>query len=243
MVRFMKFKITSILLLVSVILFSQTVTEIPLAYDTSGYAENNQANGQNLLSTTVVDPLAPTVTAEMNVNESGALTYMLPIETLKGVNNFQPNIALAYNSQSGNGMAGWGWNIMGLSMISRGGKSKEIDGVTQGTQFNDSDPFYLDGQRLIKINDTDFVTEKFSKVKITKQTSGEYQFIIKYTDGRIAKYKELVTGQYYISSMLDSFENEIKYTYQTDNFVPRITKISYGGTGYPISINFEYMSR
>ncbi|WP_027383288.1 RHS repeat-associated core domain-containing protein [Epilithonimonas caeni] len=239
----MKFKITSVLLLINVILFSQTVTEIPLSYDTSGYAENNQTEGLGNSAITVVDPLAPTVNAEMNVSETGALTYMLPIETLKGINNFQPNIALAYNSQSGNGQAGWGWNIMGLSMISRGGKSKEIDGVTQGPQFNDNDPFYLDGQRLIKLSDTEFVAEKFSKVKITKQTSGEYQFIIRYTDGRIAKYKELVTGQYYIASMLDPFDNEIKYSYQTDNYVPRITKISYGGTNSPLSINFEYKSR
>ncbi|MFC4686125.1 RHS repeat-associated core domain-containing protein [Epilithonimonas pallida] len=239
----MKFKFTSVLFLINVILFSQTVTEIPLSYDTSGYAENNQTAGLGSSAITVVDPLAPTVNAEMNVSETGALTYMLPIETLKGINNFQPNIALAYNSQSGNGQAGWGWNIMGLSMISRGGKSKEIDGITQGPQFNDNDPFYLDGQRLIKLSDTEFVTEKFSKVKITKQTTGEYQFIIRYTDGRIAKYKELVTGQYYITSMLDPFDNEIKYSYQTDNYVPRITKISYGGTNSPLSINFEYKSR
>lgn len=45
------------------------------------------------------------------------------------------------------------------------GKSKKIDGITIGPQFDDTDPFYLDGQRLIKNNAKDFATEKFSKIK------------------------------------------------------------------------------
>lgn len=223
---------------------SQNAQEIPLPYNTSGYAEKSSGN----LSTnkTVTDVLIPSVNAEMNVNEAGALTYTLPIEILKGLNNFQPNIALGYNSQSGNGQAGWGWNIMGLSTINRGGKSKEIDGVTMGPQFNNNDPFYLDGQRLIKVNETTFVTEKFSKVKITRPASGEFQFIIQYTDGRVAKYKELITGQYYISTFIDAFDNEIHYSYLVENRVPVITKISYGGAnvaGDKFYINFIYKAR
>lgn len=150
---------------------SQQTQEIPLPYSTSGYAEKSSQLG---IQKTIPDVLTPTVNVEMNVSESGALIYTLPIEILKGLNNFQPNIALAYNSQNGNGQAGWGWNIMGLSTISRGGKSKEVDGITIGPQFNNNDPFYLDGQRLIKVNETTFVTEKFSKVKITKPASGEF---------------------------------------------------------------------
>ncbi|WP_312751093.1 RHS repeat-associated core domain-containing protein [Epilithonimonas hominis] len=218
----------------------EQVTEIPLQYDTSGYAENIIPDFANK---TGVDPLAPTVNAEMSVNEIGALTYMIPIEGLKGVNNFQPNIALAYNSQSGYGTAGWGWNIIGTSAITRGGKSKNIDGITQGPQFDNNDPFYLDGQRLIKLSDTNFVTEKFSKIKITKQTSGEFSFIIQYTDGKIAKYKELVSGQNYISKFIDSFNNEINYSYQIENNVPRITSVTYGGSNNPFTINFEYKLR
>jgi RHS repeat-associated protein len=190
-----------------------------------------------------IDPLAPTIKAEMTVSESGALSYMLPIEIHKGINDFQPNISLSYNSQSGNGMAGWGWNITGLSMISRGGKSQDIDGVTVGTQFNDSDPFYLDGQRLIKISETNFVTEKYSKIKITKHSNGDFQFIVKYTDGKIAKYKELTPGQYYISSFQDAFDNTINYYYHVENYVARVYKISYGGTTEPFSIDFEYKLR
>lgn len=222
----------------SIFIAKSQVTQVPLEYNTSGYLENNiPAQKAAMLE----EVLTPTINAEMSVGESGALTYTLPIEVHKGVNNFQPNIALSYNSQSGNGMAGWGWNIVGLSTISRGGKSKEIDGTTIGPQFDDNDPFYLDGQRLIKLDDNNFVTEKFSKIKITKSNIGE--FIIQYTDGKIAKYKELVSGQYYISTMQDSFGNTISYTYLVDNYVPRISKITYGAGSPPFSINFLYKLR
>ncbi|MFC3755342.1 RHS repeat-associated core domain-containing protein [Chryseobacterium tructae] len=220
--------------------------EIPLKYSTAGYAENNSSKGGSTSGKIVLDVLAPSVQAEMGTSETGALTYILPIEVFKGLNNFQPNVALAYNSQSSNGQAGWGWNIVGLSTITMGGKSKEIDGITIGTQYDGKDPYYLDGQRLLKINETTFATEKFSKVKITKPTSGEYQFIVQYTDGKIAKYKELISQQFYISTITDAFNNEIHYSYQVENNVPVVTKISYGGNDIGSDkyfVNFLYKAR
>lgn len=246
----MKLKLLFITALISCSLYSQADTEsIQLVYDTSGYLENiREPEG------IVVDPgdqlatVIPTVNAEMNINEAGALTYTLPIEVLKGLNSFQPNLALIYNSQSGNGQAGYGWNISGTSMISQGGKSKEIDGITIGPQFDNTDPFYLDGQRLIKINDTEYVTEKFSKIRIQKYNSGEYSFIVKYTDGRIARYKEIVSGSgaYYISVIADAFDNEIHYSYNVDRNTPYLTVVSYGGTSTGTDkffVNIYYKSK
>lgn len=243
----MKHKLLFLYFLLNSLMFlSQETITIPLNYSTEGYAEEAVERLIPITNPPYDNSLVPTVSAEMSVSESGALTYVLPIEILKGINNFQPNMSLAYNSQSGNGQAGWGWNIVGLSTITRGGKSKNIDGITIGVQFNDADPFYLDGQRLIKNSSTDFRTEKFSKIKITKPTSGEFSFIVQYTDGRVAKYKELISGQNYISVIIDSFNNEIHYTYQVENNVPMVTKISYGGTSVSTDkfyIDFVYKSR
>lgn len=242
----LKVNILSFFIIVfSIIIPAQQTTYIPLKYDVSGYAENNNQIKSQRISLTD-NTLTPTVNAEMNASESGALNYMLPIEILKGVNNFQPNFAVAYNSQNGNGQVGWGWNIVGLSTIAKGGKSKEIDGVTIGPQYDSLDPFYLDGQRLIKISATEFATEKFSKIKITKQTSGEFSFIVQYTDGKIAKYKEIVSGQHYISTFIDSFNNQIHYTYSVLGSTPRLTQCSYGGTDVnsdKFYINFNYKER
>ncbi len=223
---------------------AQNTTEyIQLVYDNPNPTNISSIDQIETNSNEVV----PTIKSEMNVNEAGALTYMVPIEVLKGINSFQPNIALAYNSQSGNGQAGWGWNIVGLSMITQGGKSKQIDGITQGVQFDGNDPFYLDGQRLLSSDNINYETEKYSKIKITKQATGsDYSFIIQYTDGKIAKYKELVTGQHYISVIIDALDNEIHYSYTVENNVPRVTKISYGGNSVNtdnFSIEFTFKTK
>ncbi|WP_300685078.1 RHS repeat-associated core domain-containing protein [Chryseobacterium sp.] len=218
--------------LLMLFLFTQFVSgqqssSINLQYDISGYQENQSSSSQKTVSPDYV--LTPSVKSEMSINESGALTYTVPIETLKGLNSFQPNIALVYNSQSGNGNAGWGWSLTGLSTITKGGKSQETDGMTIGVQFNETDPYYLDGQRLLKKSDTEYITKNYSQIKITKST-GTYSFIIQFTDGKIAWYKELVTGQHYISKMADAFNNEIHYAYSIVGNIPRLDKISYGGT-------------
>ncbi len=205
------------------------VTSITLQSDTSGYRENQQASSLNVPGSTLDYTLVPAVMSEMNTNASGALTYLIPVECLKGINNFQPNISLGYNSQTGNGTAGWGWNIIGTSVITKGGKSKETDGITIGIQFDDSDPYYLDGQRLLKKTETEYVLQTFSKTKITKST-GEYSFIVQYTDGKIAWYKEIISGQNYIVRISDAFNNEVHYTYSTSNNTAKLDKISYGGT-------------
>lgn len=243
----MKSRLYSLLLLFLVLHgYAQEKQEVSLQYSTAGYAENINSSSRVTSRTTSIYDLTPTVNSEMNVSESGALNYALPIEILKGLNDFQPNISLVYNSQSGNGQAGWGWNIIGLSNITRGGKSKEIDGITIGPQFNNTDPFYFDGQRLLEINTTTYVTEKFSKIKIIKPTTGEFSFIVQYTDGKVAKYKELLNGQNYISTFIDQFNNEIHYTYLVENNSIRVTKISYGGSSESTDkfyINFIYKDR
>lgn len=235
----------TILLLLSQFLFSQEEV-IELQYDTSGYQSIVTSNPLARIDSSPNDTI-PSIKGEMNVNEIGGLTYMLPIEVMKGMNNFQPNLALGYNSQSGNGQSGWGWNIVGISLITQGGKSKYIDGITIGNQFNAQDPYYLDGQRLIQTSSTTFETEKYSKIKITKNAVGaEYSFIIQYTDGKIANYIELVSGQHYISKLVDALGNEIHYSYIVTNYVPVLTKISYGGTSVSndkFFVNFNYGNR
>ncbi|MBN2738586.1 MAG: FG-GAP repeat protein, partial [Spirochaetales bacterium] len=78
-----------------------------------------------------------------SASPSGAFSYSVPIEVPPGTNGMQPNLALVYNSQAGNGMLGMGWSLSGLSVISRD-SSYDLD-------FDDtSDHFILDGQRLIK---------------------------------------------------------------------------------------------
>ena len=66
-----------------------------------------------------------------SVSPSGAATYTIPITIQKGLSDFAPQISLSYNSQAGNGIAGLGWNISGLSAISVVPKNLYFDGQAE----------------------------------------------------------------------------------------------------------------
>lgn len=101
--------------------------EIELIFDTSGYSTSDEGTPGIITSSTQGsnNDTLPSIKGEANVNSLGGLNYTLPIDVVQGVNDFSPNIALTYNSQSQNGVAGYGWNISGLSSITLGGKSKK----------------------------------------------------------------------------------------------------------------------
>ncbi|WHT40134.1 SpvB/TcaC N-terminal domain-containing protein [Myroides sp. mNGS23_01] len=235
--------VCGLVVLMSMLTHAQT-QEIELVFDTSGYKTTN-SNGIIAVPNKGNDTL-PSIKGEANVSAMGGLNYTIPIDVVPGVNNFSPNLALAYNSQAGNGIAGYGWNISGLSSITIGGKSKEIDGITIGTQHDGTDPYYLDGGRLLSTDGINFTTLLFSKIKIVKQTAGEYSFIIQYPNGKIAKYKEVQKDVHLISVMIDSFDNQVSYLYDMLDDVSYLKSISYGGTSEEAPkyfVNFKYSNR
>ena len=95
------------------------------------------------------DGVVGAIPGQLSVNQIGAATYTVPIDVPAGINGMQPNLALSYNSMAGNGIVGWGWNIAGLSVITRTGKTIYFDGKVEGVGYTASDNFVLDGQRLI----------------------------------------------------------------------------------------------
>ena len=83
------------------------------------------------------------------VSPQGAATYVIPIKCSPGTAGMKPQLALAYNSQSGPGVMGPGWAITGYSIITRGPMNLARDGIVKGAQFDASDALFLDGDRLI----------------------------------------------------------------------------------------------
>ncbi|MFW6327941.1 MAG: SpvB/TcaC N-terminal domain-containing protein, partial [Bacteroidota bacterium] len=107
------------------------------------------------------------IPGKFDVSSSGAATYTIPIDVPEGINGMQPNISLNYNSQAGNGIVGWGWSIGGVSRISRAPRNLFFDNEVSGIDWTKESPLMLDGQRLIKISDTEYRTENESFSKIT----------------------------------------------------------------------------
>ena len=108
----------------------------------------------------------------VDVGAIGGVSYSIPIELPAGINGMQPSLALTYNSQGGNGLAGWKWDLSGLSSITRTGKTLYHDGAKGGVTINDeTDRFMLDGQRLIEVSNygdsIDYKTEQdgFAKIR------------------------------------------------------------------------------
>lgn len=223
--------------------YGQQSTTIELVSDTSGYLDFSQEE-EGMDNGGPFGNVVPTIKGELNVTQQGTFSYSIPIEVFKGVNDFQPNLALIYNSQSGNGQAGIGWNIAGLSSITIGGKSNRIDGTNEGVQYNGGDPFYLDGQRLIQTGSSSYITEQYSQIKISKVDSNTFK--VQYTDGKVAKYELNSPGQFLVTEIRDAYDNKIFYKYLNISNVSYIEVIKYGGStqaNSPFSIEFSYLDR
>jgi RHS repeat-associated protein len=88
------------------------------------------------------------------VDESGAATYVMPLQGAPGAGGLAPVMTLAYSSHAGDGPLGKGWSIGGTSRIERCRASHEAGdfiagGVARPIAFDDGDRFCLDGQRLL----------------------------------------------------------------------------------------------
>ncbi len=84
-----------------------------------------------------------------DVSLTGAATYQIPIYAAPGVGEMVPSISIVYNSQAGNGLLGYGFELTGLSTISRVAKPYYNDALSSGLSVSDNDGLSLDGNLLI----------------------------------------------------------------------------------------------
>lgn len=193
-----------------------------------------------------------TTQGTFNVSPTGAATYTVPINTPVGTAGVQPQVAIAYNSQAGNGLLGMGWNISGLSAITRTAKTIYHDGYKMGVNLDENDVFALDGNRLILIsgtyggNNTTYKTEAYNFAAITSvDVNGNNipeSFTVESKDGTIATYAYSTTHKvsnddgsktlaWYVEKIEDVNGNYIKYNYTNNEEIGEfyIESIEYTG--------------
>ncbi|CVK16210.1 RHS repeat-associated core domain-containing protein [Apibacter mensalis] len=204
---------------------------------------------------------------ELNVSALGSSNYTVPIALPPGIKNVAPQISLTYNSSSDNGLAGYGWNIAGISTISLVSTRIDVDGYVDGVNFNEDDRYSLDGQRLIPREggygkeNTVYQTEIYSNLYIVSAGSismpgiegkrPEY-FQVIFPDGTMALYgsSEDSRGvtEWLIKKWVDLQGNFIEYFYDRDQNTTYIYKIVWGknekkNTEYSNTIQFYYKKR
>ncbi|MET3037582.1 RHS repeat-associated core domain-containing protein [Chryseobacterium sp. NRRL B-14859] len=208
----------------------------------------------------------------IEVNNGGQLQFTLPIALPPGVKSVAPQVNLLYASGSGNGVAGYGWNIGGITAVSRVNKNIEKNNEIIGIQSDYTDLYSFNGQRLILKSGeygkdgAEYVTEKYSNLKIKsygaivgKPWSGPLYWEVNFEDGSQAWFGNIPNNsaattdlQYNIIKWKDINGNYISYEYdQTElnsSNITLIKSIKWGGNevlGKPHfnSIEFNYIDR
>ncbi|WP_277014692.1 FG-GAP-like repeat-containing protein [Flavobacterium lindanitolerans] len=201
-------------------------------------------------------------TLNLDISQGGAAVATLPIILPPGVNGFTPEISLQYNSQSGNGIAGYGWNLGGTSSITRIPATKFHSGKIGDIRINESDFFALDGQRLLLKSGTygqpnaEYQTENYSNIRVFSRLSvptaggmGPEYFEVWYPDGSRAVYGSSPTSktavEYGVSYRESNLGATIQYNYSNSNNILKLVKISYGALGTNVNMNvvdFSYQN-
>lgn len=141
------------------------------------------------------DGVVGSLPGSFSMSGTGAAVYSIDLNLPKAVGNMVPQISLVYNSQGGNGIMGWAWDLSGLSSIDRVGQTEYHDGKITDVDFV-NDRYVVDGQRLMLVNGTygannsTYKTEIDNMDKIICHSSGNSPdyFIVMKNDGTIWEY-------------------------------------------------------
>jgi RHS repeat-associated protein len=221
-----------------------------------------------MLNAKQIDLLKPVGVTKgtVSITDMGTATYSITIGIPPGTNNVQPSLSVNYNSQSGNGILGYGWSLFANSVITRGVKTKFIDEEARGVELNNSDAYYIDGKRLYLKNGTygasnseyNFENEDYSIIQLVNVTSKGPDYVLLTTKDGMKMYYEYcltrnVNGQdfnyaWYLSKVEDLHGNAFEYQYGFESNEHYLSKIVYTKNNSKSmldynTINFYYSKR
>lgn len=185
-----------------------------------------------------------------DVSPNGAATYNIPISLPPGLGSMMPNLSLVYSSQSGNGLLGPGWNLAGISEVSRVNKNLHFDTEASPISINFNDRLALDGN-LLDCGGCD-PSQPFDHIYSTEVESfnfilskgiagnGPDWFEIETKDGtkmefgRSGNSKLLEEGgstamMWRVNKIYDQYGNYMEFKYNNSDRDLRVEEISYTG--------------
>ena len=216
------------------------------------------------------DGVVGTIGGAFSVSQSGAANYTIPFKLPEGINGIKPSLSINYSSQGGNSFLGYGWNLAGLSAITRTGSNLFNDGISRNIRYDHLDHYALDGNRLIvvaQLSDqrTEYRTEMETYSKIisyNNRLNEPVTFEVHTKSGQIIQYgftedskielnnSPTIFRTWLVNKVSDRFGNSIDFEYFEDNENGEfgITAIRYGGNqglgiSHPVEIAITYENR
>jgi hypothetical protein len=203
-----------------------------------------------------------------NVSAAGTAQYSIDLALPSGTRDLTPQLALTYSSRSGRGLLGVGWDISGLSVISRCNRTVAQDGVARGVYNDVADAFCLDGNRLRVTSGTygspgsiyHTEVETYGRIAANGiagngpasfQVYGKDGLIYDYgstPDSRIESVGQSTVRAWALNRISDRQGNYIEFVYGEDtvNGGFRLEEVNYtGSTGVspPYKVDFKYGNR
>lgn len=191
-----------------------------------------------------------------DVSPTGARTYAIPVATANDC-PLKPSVSITYNSQTGNGVAGYGWNLTAASAITLVNRTILHDGIAGASDISAPSEcaFALDGVRLVEntgqLPQYQYETAHgFILVQKHMSDNNIAYFTAAYPDGSTATFGFKDNTQtsiaYPMTELTDMKGNRIDFSYIQSGNNYYISKIEYGGKSaaeHTAEIEFTYSER
>lgn len=153
-----------------------------------------------------------------------------------------PSLGLVYNSAANEGIAGRGWNINGISVISSSKSDFYHDNMNVGINLTNN-IYSLDGLRMVYSSGTSrYYTENYNLSNITtdnglfgtyfkvRTKEGLYLEYGNSSDSRLTVQPSGDTYAFFLSKVYDESGNYMLYIYNNDDAEVTLTEVKYTGT-------------
>lgn len=206
-------------------------------------------------------PMYPTVTSadkravvsmglQTGVSPMGAANFSIPIEVVPGVHGMQPQLSIAYSSQSGKGVMGMGCSLTGTSCITRSTRDVAHDEQAHELTYDRNDAFSLDGKRMVLVSGTSgeegavyhLESDPYTQIVLKHGDDGALYFDVtmqqnmhyRYGSSANSRQNLTVNGKNVVCTWGmdyadDAYHNFMTYHYMHDGQMLYLDHIEYGG--------------